>query len=330
VYAPLTPALVALAVRHRSLTVWTAANPGMPHGGLVGERKSEILAALPPGATVPFGLIDAASVDARVRAFEALREQRGWDFPLIIKPDIGERGAGFRYLASAADARRALAEHDQPVIVQPYHPGPHEAGVFYVREPGRASGEILSVTIKAFPEAVGDGRSTLEQLIRRHPRHRLQAARFLERLGEAGAARVPGAGERVRLAIAGNHCQGTMFLDGSRLNTEALRLAIDGIARAVPGFYFGRFDIRYSHEDDLASGRGLGIIELNGVLSESTNVYDPGVTLLSAYRQLTRQWALAFRIGAANAAMGARVSTPSEVLRLVSAHRRRTVCARAD
>ena len=52
-------------------------------------------------------------------------------------------------------------------------------------------------------------------------------------------------------------------------------------------------------------GRNLTILELNGVTSESTDIYDPKNGLLAAYRILRRQWRLAFAIGARNRAAGA-------------------------
>jgi hypothetical protein len=54
----------------------------------------------------------------------------------------------------------------------------------------------------------------------------------LSRLGPR-RHRVPAVGEPVRLAIAGNHAQGTLFLDGSDLITAALERRVDDIARAV-------------------------------------------------------------------------------------------------
>ena len=55
---------------------------------------------------------------------------------------------------------------------------------------------------------------------------------------------------------------------------------------------------------EIRAGR-FKVIELNGVSSEATNIYDPRGTLWAAYRTLFRQWRLAFRIGAANRALGA-------------------------
>ena len=168
---------------------------------------------------------------------------------------------------------------------------------------------------------VGDGRSTLEDLIWRHPRYRLQAGVFLTRHA-AERARVPSEGERVQLAIAGNHAQGTTFLDGSALWSPELEARIDDIARGMPGFFIGRFDVRYGDVERFRRGEDLAIVELNGVTSESTHIYDPSFTLLDAWRVLFRQWELIFRIGAANRARGIQPASIGRLLRLSVDHLR--------
>src|SRR5204863_7531177 len=119
------------------------------------------------------------------------------------------------------DVANDLESQTGTIIVQTYHPGPFEAGVFYIRIPGEKSGRIFSITDKKFPVIVGDGQSTLEQLIWAHPRFRMQAQTFLAR-HERDADRVLPVGEAFRLAVAGNHCQGTLFLDGYHLITPEL------------------------------------------------------------------------------------------------------------
>ena len=101
--------------------------------------------------------------------------------------------------------------------------------------------------------------------------------------------------------------------------------------RPFEGFCFGRFDLRYSDPDELRAGRGFAVIELNGVTSESTNLYDPAWPLWRAYRTLFRQWALAFRVGAANRARGHRPVGVLDLLRLIRAYYRdRVVSPLAD
>jgi membrane protein DedA with SNARE-associated domain len=315
-YLPLLPWLGFLALRYRSFTVWTAANPGIPHGGVVGESKSAILQQLPAEWTVPTVLVPAGDMSGRLTRLRGLIAERGWDFPLILKPDAGQRGAGVRRAASWAGVEHYLAGQPGDLIVQPWHPGPFEAGIFYYRLPGEAAGRIFSITDKVFPVAVGDGEATLEELVWGHPRYRMQARVFLARHdGERG--RVLAAGEPFSLALAGNHCQGTLFRDGAPLWTLELEQTIDTIAQAFPGFHFGRFDVRYGDVDAFRAGRDLNVVELNGVTSESTNLYDPSWSLLRAYRMLAQQWALLFRIGHANRCRGERVTGLAALLRLV-------------
>ena len=131
-------------------------------------------------------------------------------------------------------------------------------------------------------------------------------------------------GETLRLAIAGNHAQGTLFRDGWHLWTPALERRIDGIARAYPGFFIGRFDVRYADADALRAGDDLAIVELNGAAAESTNIYDPASSLVSAYRQLFKQWSLVFAIGAVNRRAGTRVTGIRRLLQLLHTYVRST------
>jgi hypothetical protein len=299
-YAPVSLCVAALAARY-GFRALPAANPGLPDGGLVGESKAEILRKLPAEWTIPFILLPPgrSADDARRRV-----DASGWAYPLIAKPDVGQRGVGVKRLHTDRDLIEYLNRHPKAVLIQPWHPGPYEAGIFYVRHPREARGRIFSLTDKHFPFVIGDGQSTLAQLIRRHPRFRRQAALFLRRHA-AEQSRVLAAGERRTLSDVGNHAQGTMFVDGAHLITPALSARVDAIAQAIPGFFVGRFDVRYTDPEAFKAGRDLAIVELNGVTAESTNIYDPSRTLAAAYRTLFTQWTLIFQIGAANLLAGA-------------------------
>ena len=52
---------------------------------------------------------------------------------------------------------------------------------------------------------------------------------------------------------------------------------------------------RYSDVEKFRAGQDLFIIELNGVTSEATNLYDPTWSLLRAYQLLFKQWHILFR-----------------------------------
>ncbi len=318
-YAPVALWVGMLALRYRGLSTLTAANPAIPDGGTVGESKLAILKSLPAEWIVPTVDVPPAAVAVRLLRVVVALGREGWAFPLVLKPDVGQRGTDVKLARTLSDVRRYLERSPETVLVQPYHPGPFEAGIFYYRMPGEQRGRILSITDKHFPVVVGDGRSTVEELIWAHPRYRLQAATFLER-HRARLTEVLADGERLPLALAGNHCQGTLFKDGGHLLTPALERRIDQIAHAYEGFFVGRFDVRYRTVQEFRAGRDLAIVELNGATAESTNIYDPDRSLLSAYRLLFRQWSLIFAIGAENRRRGAAVSSFARLWTLVRAH----------
>lgn len=123
----------------------------------------------------------------------------------------------------------------------------------------------------------------------------------------------PRAGERIQLVDIGTHCRGSVFLDGGWAKTDELEEAIDRICQGYDGFYFGRFDIRAESVEEFKRGRNFKVIELNGVTSEATSIYDPKYSVFAAYRTLFAQWRIAFEIGAINRARGAD-TTPARTL----------------
>ncbi len=322
IYAPLVPFVVVHAVRHRGFGTCTAVNPAIEFGGLVGESKSQILAMLPAERIASAALVAAGPVEQRMAAVDGFMRANGISWPVILKPDVGERGTGVRLIQDAAAAREYLTRYSQPAIVQRYHPGPHEVGVFYIRRPTDKTGELFSITDKRFAKVTGDGVSTLSQLIRSDARLRLQLDVFLQRLGTRWSE-IPASGVVVPLGISGNHCRGSLFLDGSALATTQLREAFDTISLATPGLYFGRFDVRYHDAAELKAGRGFAIIEFNGLLSEPTHMYDPGFSFWAAQRLLRRQWRMAFEIGAENCRRGAIAPGWRELIAAVRIHTRR-------
>lgn len=346
-YLPLVPYYAYLSLRHGGVMAFSATNPGIAAGGgLIGESKTEILRGLAhegsrvlPAALVPAG----ESADARaVRIIELLRARPELGgYPVVLKPDHGFRGFAMRVARSESDVRAYTREVKGPVQVQAYHPGPFELSLLWARVPPRSTngtprqaprvddwpGEIFSATGKQFPVIVGDGKHTLEHLIWNHPRFCMQAGVFLKR--HAGQTdRILRDGEEMRLAEAGNHCQGTKFTDAMACVTPALAARIDAMARAFRdpttggALDFGRFDLRYESEDSLARGEGFGIIELNGTSSESTSMYDPGRSIWWTYRLLLGHWRRLFEIGAARRREGVRAMTVAELFAGLRQHRR--------
>jgi hypothetical protein len=304
-YVPVALMCLWHGIRHRGLSLPTVANPGQKNGGIIGESKFALLSALSqiaPDSTPACALIDESLLPERLQLFDYAMKRLGLSYPVVLKPDTAQRGQGFKKIASLQEAYRYLGEVSVPVILQEYVAAEHEVGIFYYRFPHQTRGHIFSITDKEFPSVTGDGVRTLGELIEADDRASLIAATYLRRFGTV-AFRVVPSGEKVRLVEAGNHARGCIFKDGMHLFTPELETRIDEIARRVPGFYIGRFDLRYRSREELRVGK-FQILELNGAASEATNIYDCRNSLFSAYNTLFRQWKLVYAIGAANRAAG--------------------------
>lgn len=321
-YPPVVLYILWLGLRHRSFTLFTAANPAIPAGGFIGEEKHQILKALVEAKPwMPlYTLIPAGRIEARVRQAEEFLAANHLAFPVVLKPDAGQRGSGVAIIRSHQQLNAYLSHPDFPAILQEYLPG-IEFGVFYYRYPNEARGHIFSITEKKMPVLIGDGVHTLERLILQDDRAVCMGDFYL-RQNEERMESIPASGERVQLVELGTHCRGAIFLDGSDLISEPLLDSIDSIAQRFEGFYFGRFDVRVPSREDLKAGRNFRVVELNGVTSEATHIYDPKLTLWQAYATLFRQWRIAFEIGAQNRARGVRPTGPVELLRLIPHYRK--------
>lgn len=309
-----------LALRYRSATLPSSANPGITAGGLVGEGKTEYFRAMGARGLAASARL-ASFVVAGVREADALAaraciEDAQLEFPLIAKPDIGWCGFGVRRIDSAAELQSYL--HAFPagecVILQEYVAHEGEAGIFYVRAPGAAQGEVTALALRQFPQVAGDGSRTLAELIAADPRVRRL---MRDRLHDCALplAEIPAAGRAVRLATIGSTRVGGLYLDGARLVTPALSAAIDAIAREME-FCFGRFDLRFESEAALMAGAGFKIIEVNGAGSETIDAWDPATPALAAFRKVFAKQRRLFAIADAQRRRGHRPVGVARLARL--------------
>lgn len=309
-YSPVILDVLLLTLRHRGLTM-TAANPAMPMGGLIGESKAQILEGLGEGPEIPAWILLDPNGEQQAKANEWIAA-RNLDLPLVLKPDAGQRGAGVTVLHTAQQLQEALDSMPVPSLLMEYVPG-EEFGVFWVQPPDTPRGKIVGLTIKRLPTVAGDGQRTLEQLILADPRavalHRVYARELSGRMNE-----VPRAGSEIPLVEVGTHSRGAIFLDGKHLITPELEAAVARIADRYQGFHLGRFDFKVPSSDHLQRGEDLRVIELNGVTSEQTEMWDPKHSLWTTWRMQHTQWSRAFRVGALCAQKGAKVSTLRAVL----------------
>jgi hypothetical protein len=316
-YLPVAVYVLWLGVKHRSLTLFTAANPGIPDGGFIGGSKSRILDRLQgQGEFVArFEVIPADMArSAKIEVAEGFMQRIGGGFPIVLKSDTGQRGTGVAVISNRPQLDHYFGYVAADTIIQEHVAG-YEYGVSYYRFPGEVEGTLFSITDKRLLALTGDGRSTLEQLILQDEQA-MCLAPFHFRRHHGRLFDVPQLGERVTLVEVDTNCRGALFLDGSAIRSPALTSAIDSISKQLEGFYFGRYTIRTPSREDFRQGRNFKIVALDGVTPEAMHIYPSGNSIWNAYRTLMRQWRIAFDIGAANRSRGVQ---PSSARRLLAA-----------
>lgn len=283
------------SLKERSFFYFSASNPGIYTGGMMGESKFEVLSKVPQLLKPKTLLIKhGSSFDQVRRTIEA----SGLSFPLIFKPDLGERGWMVRRISSDHEVQDYLSEIKIDFIIQELIDLPLEFGVFYVRFPNENHGFVNSITAKEFLHVRGDGKKTLRELIFENDRALLQWHSLKNKYGSQ-MDYVLSNEEKFELVSIGNHCLGTKFLNGNHLITEKLSESFDQISKQVGGFYFGRYDLRCASIDDLENGK-VKIVELNGCGAEPAHIYHPNASLWLGMRDLIIYWKNMYRVSKEN------------------------------
>lgn len=303
---PMVAQWLWLGLRHGSVTLPSCANPGITAGGLVGDTKSEYFNCMGPlarSSVANFIVIQARGPSSLSAALVAMRDA-SLEFPVVAKPDLGWCGFGVRRIEDAAALRDYLSRypHGAALMLQRYLAESGEAGLFYMRHPDERVGRLLGILLRHYPQVTGDGISTIGQLVERDVRLQ-RTTRSTEHECSYAPNTVPAAGEVVRLSLIASTRVGGRYEDGSDQATAALIAAVETIARDMPQFHVGRFDVRYVTLDDLRRGN-FTIMEVNGAGSEAVHAWDPKYSIREVYRIVFAKQRLLFALAAVNRARG--------------------------
>lgn len=304
-----------LSLKAGALTFFVAANPRMKYGGMFGTSKYDILSNFDVHL-IPKSIIVKPG---ETKGLTQSLQNAGITYPLIAKPDIGERGKGVQLIKTEAALLSYLQDAEERIIIQEYIDYPIELGIMYIRMPNEERGKITSIVRKDFPHVRGDGKTTLRELIKKDERGKYYFELLTKEL-EAELEIVLEKGELKRLVFIGNHVRGTTFLNANHLINEKLEKAFDAVSRQQPDFYVGRFDLRAKSIEELENGTGFKIMELNGVNSEPAHIYDPKMPLFKAYRDLFTHWNEVYKLCVSNHKLGVPYDNAPRVIKDLKAH----------
>jgi hypothetical protein len=296
IYGPVGLYWIWLGIKARSFYFMNAANPGIHTGGFVMESKNDVYALLPE-RLYPCTLCVAKQMECE-EILEQIR-MKGISFPCIVKPDIGMQGLGVKKIYSIKQLLSYHLNMPLPFLIQSYVTYPNEAGIFYHRIPNEKGGKISGIALKEFASITGNGIDTIGTLVQQDQRCSLYCESIAHELG-AKVNKVPARGETLQLLYYGNHARGSKFLDGTHLVSPSLENLFNEICTQIPGFYYGRLDVKYNSWEELLNGKNFSIIELNGSGSSPTHMYDPEHSIVFAWKEIVKHWRLIYRIASYN------------------------------
>lgn len=269
------------SIQSESFSYFCKVNPGIEFGGFLDYSKYRILQQI-PDEFKPKSIFISIKKENEIP----------FEFPFIVKPNFGERGVNVEVIKNNSDLKNYPLKEN--LIIQEFVDLPLEFGIFYVKYPNEKKGKILSITGKEFLVYKADGNSTLKEFVKRNPRAVSRRNYLKEKFKDQWKIIHP-KGTKILLEPIGNHNRGTRFFDASHLITEELIQKTTEIANGIQGFYYGRFDVKATSENELKSGKFI-ILEINGANSEPTHIYDSKFTLIQAYKEVKRHLDAQFQI----------------------------------
>jgi hypothetical protein len=326
-YLPVVFQWIFLSIRHRSVTLPFIANPKLTLSGMVGVPKSELMKQANSTSALsilPWVLhtVDDTPLETQATQWLARLPAKDIHFPFVCKPDIGCRGSGVKLIKNLEQLTQCIDSYPSGsgLLAQKLSNWEPEVGIFFVRMPGQSQGRIVSLTQKYTPHVVGDGTSTLGELVGQDHRAKDLTRLYYER-HQSQWDTVLKQDEDYRLVFSASHCRGAVFSDVRSQVTEPLTQKINEIMAGLPEFYYGRLDVKFSTMERLQAGLDLEIVEINGASAESIHIWDRNAKFTDAVTTLMWQYRTLFTIGAKNRRLGYR--TPG--LRLFYKHWRKEV-----
>jgi hypothetical protein len=283
-------------IKSRAVWFFTPSNPTISFGGFEGEGKKEIYEQLPIHL-IPKTIYIEPSMS--LEHIQSLLQDADIKYPFVVKPDVGMKGILFRKI----DNEEQLKEYHQKIpvmyLIQEMIDLPLEVSVFYYRYPNAERGCITGFFAKELLHIIGNGSDSVHALIKSHPRARYREEEMHRRHGHL-FEHVLQNGEKYFLSYAGNHNRGARFINLKHEIDEALHKVFDDLNMQVPHFYYGRYDIKAGSVDDLKAGRNFYILEYNGSGAEPNHIYDAGMNLMEAYREILHHWKILYEISRYN------------------------------
>src|SRR5690606_6033750 len=295
-YIPIAPVWLWYCIKARSFWFFTASNPTITFGGFEGEGKEEIYKQLPKSSFPDCIFI---SPETNFSIVEELVNNHEFSYPFIVKPNVGMMGFMFRKITSPEELKRYHEHITIDYLIQKLIDLPLEVSVFYYRHPGSNTGIVSGFLLKEPPLVIGDGVSTLCQLIQMNPDLKY-STESMEIRHQSRLDLVLPKGEKYILSFASNRSQGGKLTNLHHEIDEKLLAVFDRISNHSGQLYYGRYDIKCASIDSLKNGEDFSILEYNGAGAGIQHIYGNGLSLRQACATILCHWKMLYQISVYN------------------------------
>lgn len=325
VYLPVSFYYIYLSLRAKSFFFFSASNPLIENGGMFFESKWLIFQQIPRDlfpATIfvnpsdSLDLINSNMLKAKL------------SFPIIVKPDRGERGWLVKKIFNASELKQYKEALQITFLIQSYVDHPVELSVFYYRHPNMKKGIVTSLTFKKLLTIKGNGFNTIKELICKNERAFLQY-QHLKQFSSLDFNLILENNRTIEIVPYGNHALGAMFINYNHLITPELVDVFDTISKKIDGFCYGRYDLRCSSIENLLKGKDISILELNGAGAEPAHIYDPNFSFWNAQIVLAKHYKMMFEAAVENHKKGIEYMTYQnfkKVIQLEKKYKKNQLC----
>ena len=286
-YIPNIPFAFYHAIKAGSLVFYTATNPGIENSGIGTESKFKTLQLLPE-KYLPKTIFHKSNSNIEL-TLNAINQSQ-ITYPLIAKPDVGFRGLLVKKIENENSLISYLKKYPIDILIQEFLTEENECGIFYHRLPNEKEGKITSITLKEFLHVIGDGKSTITELIKNDKRAKIYTKLIKEDCDNVDLEKVIPKGFKIKLSSIGNHSKGTRFINGNHLISKKLEETFNNLNNQTNDWYYGRLDLKYNSFSDVEKGN-FKILELNGILAEPTHIYDSqNINYPKALKEIRKHW----------------------------------------
>jgi hypothetical protein len=299
-YTPLSVFWLWYVIKSKAVWFFTSSNPKITFGGMEGEPKKEMYDLLPKELYPPTFTVLPSEDVVIVQEKLLLHDIQ---YPFIVKPEVGGQGILLRKINNLHELQHYHSLMQWEYIVQQLVQYPMEVSVFYIRHPAESKGIITGFLHKIPLQVTGNGKDTLETLVKQHPKGNKLLKSLHAKHTDAWMQPVT-EGEKYMLSYAANHNRGARFIDLKNEIDGRLVNLFDDISSTGNEFYYGRYDIMCTNVEDFKAGKNFTILEYNGCGAEPNHFYDTGYTLSGAYKEILKHWKALYQISKYNRQRG--------------------------